>query len=325
MEVDNGSNQFIFDDLLCDAGSAFEYFDVPKCKPPEPMCEICEEDRVLSCSGEVINICCTEGFLALACMGGDGISVLIYPMEKVLSQKCNKFAQKLPLPFQGHKCPNHLPSVHVVTSSDVHQFISSSQVSVPLHLFSSLFGWESSVRTLPVLLCSLPDGSVYFHPIDLNMSNLAWSWQLLCAVDSPAVDILSVKLNRTLSERESVAVELQRSLGLSILEPSHLVLDAVLVVGASGKCCLMTAMPALGSRTADNFRIVTMFTLPSSVCCVCCRDQTLFISSGQCIQKCSLTLLREEESERKRYRVDVNSEQLHTASVSSMWLSLSGM
>ena len=326
VEADDGSNQSIFDDLLSDTGSAFEYFDVPKYKPPESLCEICEEDRVLSCTGEVINICCTKEFLALVCLVEDGTSVLIYPMNTSLPQKCNNFAQKLSLPLhrqlpQGQRFPNHLSSFYVVTCSDVQQCLSSSQVIVPQHLFSSLFGWESSVRTLPVLLCSLPDGSVYFHPVDISASNPSLSWQLLCTVDSPVIDIFSVRLSRTLSERESIAAELQHSLGLSILEPSHSVLDAVIIVGASGKCCLMTAMPALGSRTADHFRVVTVFTLPSSVQCVCCRDQTLFISSGNCIQKCSLTLLREEGSERKRYGVKVDSELLHNASVSSLWLS----
>ena len=330
MEVDDGSNQSIFDDLLSNTGSAFEHFDVPKCKSPENLSEICNKDRELSYNGEVISISSTEDFLALVCNDEDGTSVLIYPISASLLQNYNNFAQKLLLPFhrqssQEQRFSNQLSSFHIVTSSDMSQCLSSSQITVPLHLFGSLFGWESSVRTLPVLLCGLQDGSVYFLPVDISTSNPELSWQLLCAVDSPVIDIFSVKLNRTLSEKESVAVELQRSLGLAILEPSHSLLDAVIIVGVSGKCCLMTAMPALGSKTADWFRVASVFTLPSSVECVCCRDQTLFISSGQCIQKCSLTLLREEECEQKRYRVEVKSEILHSASVSSMWLSLSGI
>ncbi|KAK7107284.1 uncharacterized protein [Littorina saxatilis] len=328
MDIDepDGCNHSIFGDLLSDPEPTFQDSDIPKNKGPDEhnVCDMCEKDKIVSCSGKVIGICCTEEFLALACLEAKEAVVLIYPMNRLSSENPDNFAHKLPLPTHrisaGLKSEEQSPKLQVVVSSDGN-CSSSSQMFVPPHLFSSVFGWESSVRNLSALLYSLPDGSVYCHPVDLTTSNPVSSWRLLCTVDSPVKDILSIKVNRTLTERESIAADLQKSMGLTMAPSSHSTLDAVLVVGASGKCCLMAVMPTQGSVTTDFFGVTTVFTLPSRVQCCCSRDQTVFVSSGHTISKCSLTLCRDEGSECKQFGVDVNSEQLFSASVSSMWLS----
>ena len=323
MEVDanDGNNQSIFEDLLNTSEPAFTENNIPH-NLADDIHEVGEKDQVLSDCGDVLGICCTKEIFALVSADKDGSTVSIYSLSQLTSMENGSFAQKLPLPSSQKKQSHQfLQTLHVVLCDVDDQGVSSSQITIPSHLFSSLFGWESSVRSLPVLVCAFTDGSVFYHPADLTASRIESPWLLLCAVDSSVVDILPTKINRTLSEKESVAAELKKALGMNQSAPCLSLLDAIIVVGNSGKCCLMTAMPALTSQPQGYKRLVTMFTLPSSVECVSCRDGGLFVSCGQNILKCSLTLIREEREERRHHRVEVQSDQLICASVNAMWSS----
>ncbi|XP_076466678.1 uncharacterized protein LOC143297949 [Babylonia areolata] len=329
METDGGSNQSIFDDLLNENEPDFTDFSTDCSKLPDNVCEISEEDKVLACNKNISCVACAKDFLIVVCADGDESVMMVYSLSDVQSQVSPDVAIRLPLPscrFPQSKNTSscQFSRLSIVTPEEDNRQ-SSSQVCVPAHLFSLLFGWEASVRSLPIVMCSLMDGSVYFHPVDLSAGSLQQlSWQLLCKVDSPVVDLLCMKMNRTLSEQESVAAELHSALGLSVRTPSHSLLDAFLVVGASGKCCGIAAMPTLGAAasSADCHKVVAMFSLPGSVGSSCCQENMLYVSSlSSQILKCQLTLVRQEGREKARFSISVRSEHLFSASVSSMWFS----
>ncbi|KAL8573477.1 hypothetical protein ACOMHN_047748 [Nucella lapillus] len=339
METDSGgSNRSIFEDLLNEDNQDLTTdFSTDQCKPPDDaVCELSDQDRVMSCGMDVRCLSRAQDFLAVLCSDESETVMLVYSMsalEKSNPKKSDRpadvLAVRLSLPqcsFPSHSV-NQSSRLTVVASENT--CLSSSQVSVPSHLFSILFGWEISVRSLPVVVCSTPDGSVYFHAVDLTVRYPPHtSWKLLCVVDSPVVDVLFMTLNRTLTEQESATAQLHNALGLPVRTPSHATLDALLVVGASGKCCLTVAMPPSGSAafSSDCHKVVAMFTLPGNVGSVCCRESALYVSAGACrqIQKCQVRLVRQGEGERRQFGVEVQAEPLFSASVSFMGFSGGG-
>ncbi|KAK7476207.1 hypothetical protein BaRGS_00032561 [Batillaria attramentaria] len=324
-DKEEAGNHSIFDDLLKQQNQ------LPSSTADQPV-QILPRDLVLSAGCEVKKILCLKDYVILLCFDGTGLLVRWYPAGQLNSSEVNSdgFLPIL-LPYKtglSNQLQPRLTGIAVVTSVNSESMnegddISSSQLCLPLHLFSALFGFESSVRTLPVLVFGLKEGTVFYLPLDCNSSSskMTLSLKLLCCLSSAVVDISSISASRTLSEREAVATELQRSLGLHMLAPSHATLDALIITGASGQCCLLTTVPDPCSTDGGLTKLVLTFTLTGAVVCCCSKDKSMFVCTGRGIERCSLTVCCDDERERDQFKVDVTCEELHVASVSKMWLS----
>jgi hypothetical protein len=349
---DDDSNKSIFDDLLSEqeqpkSAPSF-FFDAPRSKPENPadeciICEVTEEDRILSCGKEVVGISCTEDLLVLTCCDEkEGLVVQAYSLKEdsIRENSQRNCALRIPLPSStgilgvrntwSKACA---PKLRLVTfaeketsacqSTSSSSSSSSSQIILPPHLFSLLFGWETKVRILPVLLCSLPGGDAYFQAVDLTNTGSTHSWQQVCALSTPVVDIFCMKLKRNLSENEAISVELHQGLGMTSKSASHSSLDTALVVGRSGRCCVLTAVPAIASNKADYRLMTVTFELPNAVRCACMLDGRLCVSTGQSVVRHTLMLHSEkQDGEQKKFKVQVQTEMLRSGcAISSLWLS----
>lgn len=275
-DIPDVSNDSIFDDLLNKEPVLTGDFEVKSVNEYKEykFCEILENDLLIRCDSTIIGICFSEDILVLLCRGFKGkedACVLVYSSNQKESQYLSdNYKQKFQLPIQltavSKESSMAFPkiSVVVVENSDLH-CSSSSIMPVPLHLFSLVFGWAASVRNLPVLLLSYPGGSVYFRPLDLSPLKSMSSWRLLCNLETPLVDILCVKVARRLNEAESVAAVLRKALGGQNETSSNFTIDAMLVVGGSGKCCVIAAAPSQASLQTDFSKATMMFSLPDTV------------------------------------------------------------
>lgn len=320
-----GSNQSIFDDLLQDP-NPFD-FQEPLDKSSTAVTFICGEDKILASEKEIRSMCCSNDILALVCCSPESSENFIHLFSiKYLSfQNCIQTGFHLNFPplldFSNEQMHSRriLPKIYFVTAAEADSTF-PTQIKLPHHLFSALFGFEAAVKGQCVVVCGTVTGEVYYQPITSQASNFETHWHLLCTVNCPIIDICYLKVKRSLTVKESVAAELHRSLGLPEFQTSGALLDALVVCGSFGQCCLLSAVPKVGGTYFEFTTVSLPFSLPSNISYCCSEEETLFISTEQCIQKNVLTLLRDENCEQEKYQVSVTCQDLHTAQVKAMWL-----